>query len=213
MVGGKLGEHKGGKCKLLHEALHVVPQVSFIYHALKETWLDAAGKRLTFVGRLDEMEAHWEALGRLVLRKVAEGLGQGTMSGEGARGAGAWPAYRSDLWAVPWFPNRQSNPHAATNAESDNGARHNMDALTGSGDDHPQAENPEAQLALCRIFLPDYVCFGYELPEACAAIIGSQHGISCPWPWMLAALDAASAPERVPITEASNAPTTCAAFC
>jgi len=205
-VGGKLGkrdERKGGGCSLVEEDLHVAPQVGYIYNALTEPWLDAAGKRLNFVGRLEHMDAHWEALGRLVLRKV----------GDGAQGV-TWPSYRSDLWAVPWKPNRNTNPHAATNAASDNQARQNMDELIGSGHGGPRAEKPEAQLALCRIYLPDYVCFGYVLPEACAAIIGSQHGVSCPWPWMPAALDAATAPENVTITDDLNAPSsTCAAYC
>jgi len=216
-VGGKLGKHdnhKAGGCSLIEEDLHVAPQVGYIYNALTEPWLDEAGKRLSFVGRLEQMDVHWEALGRLVLRKVGDGAAQGV----------TWPPYRSDLWAVPWFPNRNTNPHEATNAASDNRARQNMDELIGSGHGDNQnhaeslAERPDAQLALCRIYLPDYVCFGYELPEACAAIIGSQHGISCPWPWMPVALDAATAPENAPIVDdlrvLLDAPSsTCAAYC
>ena len=208
MAGGTLGEKVGAACSFIDEDLHVVPQVGFIYNALTESWLDAAGKRLTFVGRLESMEEHWEALGRLVLSKVG-GHGKGV----------TWPAYRSDLWAVPWFPHRRSNPHDATNSASANEDRRDMEGLIGIGKDSLSAEKPEAQLALCRIYLPDYVCFGYDLPEACATVIGNQHGISCPWPWMPAALNAADSPEGViPITDDSSsdlllASSTCAAYC
>ena len=33
-------------------------------------------------------------------------------------------------------------------------------------------------IPLCRLLLPDYVCFGYQLPSACAVI--QKHNVSCP---------------------------------
>ena len=35
--------------------------------------------------------------------------------------------------------------------------------------------------AICRVLLPDYLCFGYELPTDCAAAIGDAHGVTCPF--------------------------------
>ena len=35
-------------------------------------------------------------------------------------------------------------------------------------------------VALCRILLPDYVCLGFPLPEACQRAIGHGHGgVTC----------------------------------
>ena len=35
-------------------------------------------------------------------------------------------------------------------------------------------------LAACRMLLPDYACFGYSLPHACASLGDAQHNVSCP---------------------------------
>ena len=34
-------------------------------------------------------------------------------------------------------------------------------------------------VAICRVLLPDFVCFGFQLPLWCARAIGATHNVSC----------------------------------
>ena len=160
-----LGHHSGKQCALYERLLHVLPQVGFVVAALARHDVESLG----YIGKLETLESDWEELGSHV-----------TMSAlpEGLHGDGAWPRFRSDLWAVPWGPGLTVNPHAHTNADSGSSAREQMDSLISE-------IGGSARLSLCRVFLPDFVCFGYPLPDDCAAAIGTQHGVTCPYPWAL----------------------------
>jgi len=72
----------------------------------------------------------------------------------------------------PPFDLAHSFDHTATDVRSGNAARQAMeDLLAGDG---------SALEAVCRILLPDFVCFRYPLPSRCKEKIGTSHGVTCP---------------------------------
>jgi hypothetical protein len=74
-----------------------------------------------------------------------------------------WPAFKFDY----------SETHSHTDHNSGSDARLAMKALVfhvGS----PYRE------AICRLLLPDFVCFKYALPDDCASLLG-KHGVECPY--------------------------------
>ena len=82
---------------------------------------------------------------------------------DGVTAATGLPAYHSSMHA-----------HPATDASSGSAARAAMIEVLSS----TLARNPERE-AVCRVLLPDFVCFGYALPADCAAAIGA-HAVTCP---------------------------------
>ena len=155
----------------------VMPQVGFVAAALAPGPRNASApyqlrRRLAglhFAGRLESLAADWARLGRAVTAQLpAAGSWERTKRAF----AGGWPAFDARLFAVPWAPTRRRDPHAATEASPRNEPRREMARLL--------AADGAARVALCRIYLPDYVCFGYPLPADCAAAIG-PHEVTCAW--------------------------------
>jgi hypothetical protein len=168
LLAGRLGHEQannagsGKRCEVYERLLHVLPQVAFVVGALARH--DVAS--LDYIGRLETLDSDWEELGRHVATSVPEV----------ERDNAAWPRFNANLWSVPWAPRRTADPHAQTNQGANSSAREDMNSLISE-------VGNAARISLCRIFLPDYVCFGFALPEDCAAAIGSHHGVACPWPW------------------------------
>ena len=156
--------------------VHVFPQVAAISRAL-DARRGPPEPRLTsnhlaehtsilpavhFVGRLEQLHHDWAALGR----RVRGGL--------------------------PPFTDKRED-HTKTDQRSmekgENPARAAMHAIlrAASGGNatftsaHPEAARRQLvyAVALCRVLLPDYVCFGIPLPPECARAIGPSHGVTC----------------------------------
>ena len=157
LLSGRIGLSSGNKCIFMDVCLHVLPQVGFVVQALHDGNVPVRG--LDFVGKIEELDDEWERLGNAVKE---------------AHGIISWPRFNPNLWADQTHPNRQSDPHTKSNAASGNAARMHMDSLVST------VNGPE-RIALCRIMLPDYACFGYELPPDCAAALHG-HGVTCAWP-------------------------------
>lgn len=174
---------------------HAFPQVAFLSRALPETRSDnisaykrlhphvmSIGKapmpydRLHALGTVDsasptEMSTQWAAIGQLAsrwLQQQAAGSSSPTM-GDAAR----WPA---------WVDEGASHPTTsiASLREGTNRDREAMHALLAASSDASTSPLDRAfAVAICRVLLPDFVCFGFQLPLWCAQAIGATHNVSC----------------------------------
>jgi len=106
------------------------------------------GGRLHRILRLESLEADWADLGRSITD---------------------WPAFNTTEWRVPWAEYRQTKPHEATNAESSSATRSHMRTLLAEA---------TPRRAICRVLMPDYVCFNYSLPDGCADL-HNAHSVDC----------------------------------
>ncbi len=73
-----------------------------------------------------------------------------------------------------WPPLSARSAHPITNSSADYLPRVRLSALL--------RDSPRHAVALCRVLLPDYVCFGYELPKVCKraiSIAAEGHGVAC----------------------------------
>ena len=122
-----------------------------------------AGSKFALVGRLEHMSEDWAKIGK-------------TIPG--------WPALDKSL-KPPY-----SDKHLQSNAASGNIWRLGMEKLLAAP--APGSDPSPYRLAACRIYLPDYSCFGYPLPSDCAQAISSTEYLkSCP-PELRAAMKMAS---------------------
>ena len=160
LISGRLGHRLDNTrgCTFFDPYLHVLPQVGFVVQALHDHNIPIRG--LDFLGKLEHLNDEWERLGNAV--RDAHGI------------SASWPRFDANLWADATHPDRDSNPHTGSDADSGSDARANMASLVGA------VGSPE-RIGLCRVFLPDFVCFNYTLPADCAAAL-EGHGVTCAWP-------------------------------
>lgn len=142
--------------------------------------------RLDFVGNLEAISIEWERLGAHVLSlamgesedEAAEARSVERMrasvrpitAGRLVRAARRHHLNRSLLRSWPMH-NASDGLHPHTNVNSSNAAREAMDSVLAS-DESPFVTS------LCRVLLPDYVCFDYQLPQGCAEALG-KHDVVC----------------------------------
>ena len=133
-----------------HECAHTLPLVSLLARP--------SDAPLDFVGRLDALPGDWDV--RLRARVLE------LRPAHGACAAGAPPDETLAAPAGgtrPTFPWGDSNStHPGSDAASGYAPREAMEALLLRSADRAHLR------AMCRVLLPDYACFGYPLPAACA---------------------------------------------
>lgn len=115
-----------------------------------------AGLELGFIGDLDSMDSSWKSLGEHL--KLED-----------------WPRFNQGYGST----------HVKTDAKSGSPARAAMSSLIGANSTSPAAlllkQNETLhRVAMCRVLLPDFVCFGYEIPTDCISQLG-VHGVVCPF--------------------------------
>jgi hypothetical protein len=137
---------------------HAFPQIAFLSRARPLRGVPSDFFAVDFVGKLENFDEDWCALGHLAALK-----------------SGVDALSFLDLW--PPTPER-ANTHQMTDSHSGNTARKVMEEILDSSSSDPSA-NLKHLIALCRVLLPDYVCFRYALPPPCAAAIGQDHGVRC----------------------------------
>jgi hypothetical protein len=132
-----------------------VPQLSFFAAALLSRDARQRVGRFDFIGKLEQVEADWLQVGRLMRQ-------------------GAWPAFNTTLFGDPggrlWYGDR----HDIGATPKSLAARREMAELLSR-------DGPEL-VAVCAVLLLDFVCFSYPLPKHCTeALGGSAREHRCPF--------------------------------
>lgn len=120
-------------------------------HAFPQVSFLAPIERLDFVSEMEDMHAAWTTLADAVVP-----------AGPDDPHRASWPRYE-----------RKADGHARTSRHADNRDRAAMERLL------PTDCSTTEALAVHRMLLPDFVCLGYALSEACAAKLG-PHRVACP---------------------------------
>ena len=158
-VFGRLGprcRHMAGTRGYFWELdLHCFPQVAFVRSALAHRHV----RNLDFVGRLEELEADWARMGAIFP---------------------GWPPYSTRFWMGRQFKEAERfgdgvKMRKAFFISKSNSTRLHRESNAASGNPPRQALEARLQqqpwsLALCLVLLPDFVCFGFPLPDACRAV-------------------------------------------
>jgi hypothetical protein len=172
LIGGRLGRRS--------RDAHAFSQVGFLTRTHRELPPIPARR---FIGKLETIHEDWFRLGKLLMERGAPKPDQ----------------------HFPHFKNITGH-HENTNAASGNTDREGMMLVLSNETDfetelpnstemfalEADSVHPESnvsvithrsflpwKVAACRILLPDYVCFGYPLPDDCAEAIG-DHDVTCP---------------------------------
>ena len=133
---------------------HMHSQTAFLVNAMEQPHMNITQRGLDFIGRIESGTIDWDAFGKLVL-SAAEQLKRDSAADPDV-GKPRWPPYRDTRTL-----GGRAYKHGPTDSASNNTYRGNMTALlNGDG---------AVATAVCRLLLPDFVCFGYELPPACAS--------------------------------------------
>ena len=174
--------------------LHFKPQSALVLAAMAKAQVPWSG--LDFTGRLEALDDEWRRIGSLVYPDTPSL-------------AARWPPFDDKMWDTPWHRAHPGDPHPETHTNAARTAMSELIASSLSG-----AQNVYRR-TLCRILLPDYLCFGslYPLPADCAAELG-EHGVECIWGHSLAPwLPASSSSEAPSISEAPAATEEYASLC
>jgi hypothetical protein len=155
--------------------MHVLPQVAFLSRrAPRSAGRSCCDGEVDLIGSLENLAETWRALGeraqRLQQPQLVAPREPRARSGSGGEGLSGTRTAAAAA-AASWPPLSGRNAHPVTNASAGFSPRLSMEALLRS--------SPALTVALCRLLLPDYVCFDFVLPPACARVLGEKHGVEC----------------------------------
>tara|TARA_B110001452_G_scaffold267224_1_gene276253 strand:- start:1597 stop:2757 length:1161 start_codon:yes stop_codon:yes gene_type:complete len=152
--------------------VHVWPQVAFLSRAFEAVPHTLSPHAVVhFLGRLETITADWNALGAMVTRVADDALASGAVVRLASpRPPPSWPRWDTAI-------GRETHPADVLAARKVMATLLNGTAASMTTEGRRRRE--DAYLcAVVRVLLPDYVCFGYEVPGMCASAIGA-HGVPC----------------------------------
>ena len=162
---------------------HTTPQVAFLSRAFPARGGRACcDGRLDLVGSLENLESTWRQIGARVgaaaiddatsaLRQPPAAAPAQLSPISSSRHDHTRPRHVAFVWP-PWSSVSTHQAHPITNATAGFLPRERFEHLLN--------DSPRHAIALCRVLLPDYVCFRYPLPPVCEEAIGpSLGGVTC----------------------------------
>ena len=128
-----------------YDDLHALPQVAFTQQALRKYSAERnkTHAKLDFIGRLETFDEDWGKLTQLLTGSYLKPDPHIFLAFDENR-------------TKTYFRSPSTSVHAASDSKSNSPLRKAM-----------ETEITRNHLALCLIYLPDFVCFGYTLPLRC----------------------------------------------